>query len=465
MSRAGNVVESVRARLADSDYSDRSLIVGTMLAIYVLYLLVGFSLGFDVNGQVNALQRITFLTAVFAMAGLALNLHWGYTGLFNVGIAGFMAVGVYAMGMATAPQNPETTTAVPGLGLPIPVGILIGILAAALAGLIVALPALRLRADYLAIVTLGLSEIVRLSFSSNTLGEFTIAGTTMGTGGNSGINLVGDPSKIVRQFYETGFGIGPLSDLSGAILDSFASVGIEQIVVINLSYTVVVVGILGFVYVLVQRLGNSPFGRSLKAIKEDEETTQSLGKNTQLLKAKSFVIGCGLLGLAAILWQGSRGLTTPDTYMIELTVFIWVVVIIGGAGSNTGTVLGAALFVSILDEGPRFFRDIVNATFDVPRAPTSIVEAVGSIGEGDLMPLLAYVFGELAALQFVLLGVVLILIIKRRPEGLMGHRKEPASTLDISRPATERGDGAPGPPAGSSDPEAGTGEKEDATDE
>jgi branched-chain amino acid transport system permease protein len=256
----------------------------------------------------------------------------------------------------------------------------------------------------------------------------------MGTGGNSGLNLTGDPSKLVRDFYDTGFGIAPLDSLSNGLISGFAAAGIERPVAINVTYTVVVVLVLVLVYLLIRRLGNSPFGRVLRAIREDEETARALGKNTQLLKAKSFVIGCGLLGLAAIFWQGSRGLTTPGTYLIELTVFVWIVVIIGGTGSNTGTVLGAALFVSLLQEGPRFLRSVISNSIEVPRAPASIADALGSLGGGDPLPLVSYVFGELAALQFVMLGVVLIVIVQRRPEGLMGHRKEPASTLDLMKP-------------------------------
>jgi branched-chain amino acid transport system permease protein len=323
---------------------------------------------------------------------------------------------------------------VPGLGLPTPVGIALGILAAAVAGLVISLPALRLRADYLAIVTLGFSEIVRLSLTSSSLQEFSLFGATVGTGGNSGLPLAGDPSAAVRALYDTGLGIPALEALAGGIVDAFGAAGIQRPVVINITYTLIVVGVLALVYVLVRRLGNSPFGRSLRAIREDEDVARSLGKDTRLLKMKSFVIGCGLLGLAAIIWQGSRGLATPDTFLTQLTVFVWVVVIIGGAGSNTGTVLGAALFVSILREGPRFLRDAIKSQTDLPRAPSNVFEGVAALGDLDPTPLVSYVFGQLGALQFILLGVVLIVVVKRRPKGLMGHRKEPASTIDITRP-------------------------------
>lgn len=434
MSVVSDTVEAVRERIDDGRIGDPSLIAGTMVVIYLVYLVIGSIIGFDLNGQVNALRRITFLTAVFGVAGLALNLHWGYTGLFNVGVAGFMAIAVYVMGIATAPADPASSATLSGLGLPMPVGVALGVLAAALAGLVISLPALRLRADYLAIVTLGFSEIIRLSASSATFAEFSLFGRTMGTGGSSGLSLAGDPSSAVRTVFETGYGIGPLKAAADGIVAAFGAAGIERVVVINITYTIIVLGILVVVYALVRGLGNSPFGRALRAIREDEEVAQSLGKNTRLLKMKSFVIGCGLLGFAAIIWQGSRGLATPNTFMTQLTVFVWVVVIIGGAGSNTGTVLGAALFVGLLREGPRFLRDAISATVELPRAPANVFEGVAALGDLDPMPLLSYVFNQLGALQFILLGIVLIIVVKRRPQGLMGHRKEPASTIDITKP-------------------------------
>lgn len=434
MSAVGDAIAAIREQIDDREIGDPALIVGTMALIYLAYLSIGTVIGFGLNGQVNALQRITFLTAVFGVAGLALNLHWGYTGLFNVGIAGFMAISVYVMGIATAPVDPSSSTAVPGLGLPMPVGVALGILAGAVAGLVISLPALRLRADYLAIVTLGFSEIVRLSVSSGTLQEFTLFGRKMGTGGSNGLSLAGDPSAAVRTLYDTGFGLPPLKATADRVVATFGAAGIERPVVINITYTVIVVGILVLVYLLVSRLGNSPFGRVLRAIREDEDVAQSLGKDTRLMKMKSFVIGCALLGLAAIIWQGSRGLATPNTFMTQLTVFVWIVVIIGGSGSNTGTVLGAAMFVSLLLEGPRFLRDAISSTVDLPRSPTNIFESLGPLTDLDPMPLVSYVFDQLGPLQFILLGIVLIVIVKRRPQGLLGHRKEPASTIDITKP-------------------------------
>lgn len=422
---------------------DGYLILATILVIYAIYIGLGAILGFNVNGQVNALRRLTFLIAAYAMAGLALNLHWGYTGLFNVGVVGFMAVAIYVMGIATAPVDPASTVVTPGLGLPVVVGIALGIVAAAIAGLVVALPALRLRSDYLAITTLGFAEIVRISLTSNTLKSFTLFGREMGTAGNQGLNLVGDPSKAVRKVFDTGFGIGPLKAAADAATSAFGAIGVQPRVVIELAYVLLLIGFVWAFYWTFMRLGRSPFGRVLKAVRDDEDVANSLGKNVQLVKIKSFVIGAAFLGLAGILWHGSRGLATPGTFKTEVTVFVWVVVILGGAGSNTGSVLGSALFVAFLLQGPRYVRTVLNETMTLPNAPLTIVRAGEALAGGQPVVFLSFVLDRLNSLQFVILGIVLIYLVQKRPLGLLGHRKEIAATINLDRPGPDadgRGD-------------------------
>ncbi len=165
---------SVREDVADRiPGGDTGLIVAVLLVIYAAYVLAGVGLGFSLRGQLNTIATLTFFIGVFAILSLALNLHWGYTGLFNIGIVGFMAVGIYVMALVSKPLYQAGGAAqVGGLGLPIVVGMLAGVAAAALLGLVVALPALRLRADYLAIVTIAMSEIVRFSFLSGELQQF-----------------------------------------------------------------------------------------------------------------------------------------------------------------------------------------------------------------------------------------------------------------------------------------------------
>jgi branched-chain amino acid transport system permease protein len=417
--------------------NDTRLILGVMLGLYVLYFLVSLALGLGFNGTINTLQRITFLTAVYAMLVLALNLHWGYTGLFNIGVAGFMAVGVYTMGiLANAP-----TAAPPGFGLPLPVAILGGVVAAAIVGGIAALPALRLEADYLAIVTVGLSEIIRFTFLSTTFQEVTVAGVNFGTGGGSGIGL---PENPVRSLYYNGGDIANGNTVFGDVVLGFTeTLGIQPSVTIGFTYALIL--LLVFVtiyYVLLVRIGNSPFGRVLKAIREDELVASSLGKNTNRFKIKAFMVGCALMGLGGILWQGSRGFVNPTSFRPILTFYIFTALIIGGAGSNTGSVIGGAVFASLLFQGPIFAANLIERFFQLVvgglPTPNNFYAAVVSLNP---LAWLGYGLENIANLRFVLLGVVLIYMMQNRADGLLGHRKEVASSVDLTE-RTGRSGGA-----------------------
>ena len=427
--------DSLLARARDRiSGNDVLLVLGFALAVYIAY--IGFSavLGYDINGTVNTLRRITFLSAAYAMLALALNLHWGYAGLFNVGVAGYMAVGVYGMGILAAP-----TTATPaGFGWPLPLAILGGMVLSAIVGLITALPALRLKADYLAIVTLAFSEIIRLTLLSQTLATVELGGKTYGTGGAQGLTLPGNPVRILyyRNPADPTAGLTPLGEVVFGLFDTLSvpvisGTGVSSTVVIGLTYAVVLVIFVGIFYWFLRRVSNSPFGRVLKAINEDETVTSALGKNTQLFKIKVFMVGTALMGLAAILWQGSEGFTTPGEYMPLLTFYVFVALIIGGEGSNTGSVLGGATFAAILFEGPNYVRRVVRQVFAVKEAPPTFVDALGPLGSLDPLPLFAYTVYNIDALRLVLLGIVLIYLIQNRPEGLLGHRKEPAAAISI----------------------------------
>ena len=407
-------------------WDDLAMVLGLLLAIYIGYAIVAVILGYDINGLVNTLRRITFLSAVYALAVLALNLQWGYTGLFNIGVIGYMGVGVYTMGILTAPANPTGAGAIPGFGLPLPVGMVLGMVAAAIVGLVTALPALRLRADYLAIVTIGISEIIRFSLKSTTLQEFTIFGTTTGTGGGSGFQLATDPESLIVGWFKTIDGA-----LGNPIHEMGATLGIQPTVVNGFVYALFLVFMVVVFYWVLDRIGNSPFGRVLRAIKEDEDATKSLGKDTNRFKIKSFMLGTALMGLAGMLWLGSQGFLNPNAFRPETTFFIWIALIIGGAGSNTGSVLGSALFVGLLFEGPRYFQTIVGTTFDLTADPKNVIDAVLPIFSLDVVPLFAYVIDQMSAVRLIVMGAVLIWLMHNRPEGLLGHRTEPAAAIPI----------------------------------
>jgi branched-chain amino acid transport system permease protein len=451
----------LREKWNESDANKMLMVIGHVV---VGFFLVGIALGLSFNGQLATVRSVFFFTAVYAMMVLALNLHWGYTGVFNIGVAGFMSVGVYTMAKLSSSPNPGAA-GVPGLGLPLPIGILGGVLAAAVVGLVAALPALRLRADYFAIVTVALSEIIRLTYNSQLFQEFTVAGVTTGTGGATGISMPGNPIRLL--FFESqqpgadpallgsvlfpivrGFqaqvippnsylntGLGWYISLPAFTLD----LAVEPPVIIDFTYVFVLLFFVGVFYWLLRRVGNSPFGRVLKAIREDEQVAQALGKDTRRFKIVSFMFGCGLMGLGGILWQGSQGFTNPGAFLPLQTFYIWIALMIGGAGSNTGSILGGALFASIVWEGPTYVRRLVTNFVELGSAPNTFLDAVAPIVAGDVLPFAAYVMSNIASLRLIFVGVLLVYLMQRRPQGLLGHRKETAATIALGRP-TRGGD-------------------------
>ena len=434
---APTVTDRISEEVREGDAGLIALVMFGVYALFTIFAILGPSQG--IGGIVAVLQAITFWTALYAMLVLALNLHWGYTGLFNIGVAGFMAVGVYTFAALTAPTGGSP----PGLGLPLWAGIVGGMAVAALAGALVALPALRLRADYLAIVTVAFSEIVRLSLLSTSLEEFTlfdglavVPDLTLGSGAGRGISMPINPTIPVKSLYYT----NPMNPASGSrtvvgntVLPAFASIGVRETVVVSMTYTLVLIGFVVLFYVLLRRIGNSPFGRVLKAIREDELVANSLGKDTRMFKVKVFMIGCALMGLGGILWETQRGFTDPTstTFRPIQTFYIFIALIIGGAGSNTGSVIGGALFASLLFQGPLYVSRIFSKYIPTGDAPSTFAAALGPLGSLDVTPFLAYTLQNISSLRFVLVGVVLIVLMHRRPTGLLGHRKEVASSIDL----------------------------------
>ena len=450
MSVARRLWEAVPSAVTENDVR---LIGAFLLFTYVLFAAAQIIISSANNaplalGLSNALQSLTFLIAVYAIMTLALNLHWGYTGLFNIGIAGFMAVGVYSMAILAG--SPEASP--PGLGLPVPVAVLGALLITAIVGGLAALPALQLDADYLAIVTVGLSEIIRLvlnaSYFAGTVQNeaasgynvVEVFGLRFGTGGGQGINT---PSSSPAQFL---YGSpGDPTPVGAVAYDLGDALGVPSSVVADASYAVfLLVGVVTAYYVLLVRVGNSPFGRVLKAIREDEIVAQSLGKDTRLFKIKVFMVGCALMGLGGILWQGSYGFVNPETFRPILTFYIFAALIIGGAGSNTGSVIGGAVFAAFLFEGPKYLARLiaiaVSSVFGTLPSPNTFWAALVSLNP---LAWLGYTVNNVNTLKFVFLGAVIVYLMQNRPDGLLGDRKEIAASVDLSdrgAPAAEGGE-------------------------
>ena len=447
---------SVREDVADRiPGGDTGLIVAVLLVMYAAYVLAGVGLGFSLRGQLNTIATLTFFIGVFAMLSLALNLHWGYTGLFNIGIVGFMAVGIYVMALVSKPLYEAGGAAqVGGLGLPIVVGMIAGMAAAALLGLLVALPALRLRADYLAIVTIAMSEIVRFSFLSGELQQFQLFGERVGFGGGSGLILdYTDPIEAFLSF------VG-LWDAYLGFVSAFEVVipSNPKPIVDGLVYGALLLASVAAYYWLLKRTGESPFGRVLKAIREDEDVANSLGKNTNRFKIKAFMLGCALMGLAGILWFMRSGAVTPNTFRPRITFFIWIALIIGGAGSNTGSVLGGAVFAALLYQGPRTLKNLIDAVLPSTDAPSGFGPAVAPLLSNlDPAPLFFYTLDSIRQLQLVFMGLVLIWLMHNRPEGMLGHRKETAAGVPLTTRRANEGqaatDGGTSPGHGGDDDE------------
>ena len=431
--------------------SDLKLVLAVLGAIYLVYALAGLVFGFAFRGVVNSLANLTFYVGVFAMLALALNLHWGYTGLFNIGIVGFMAIGIYVTAMVAKPPVAQGGAAqVGGLGLPLGVGVVAGVLAAGLFGLLVGLPALRLRADYLAIVTIAFSEIMRFTLMSRTFQSFDVPDTvlgvdlaadTIGLGGGGGLILNFAPP--LEALLRTLFLWDPYLGFVDFVGNNFIPSNPKP-VVDGVAYGLLLLAVVGLYYWLLKWTGESPFGRVLKAIREDEDVANALGKDTNRFKLISFVLGCALMGLGGILWYAGRGSITPPSFRPNITFYIWIALIIGGAGSNTGSVLGGAVFAGALYEGPRLVKNLVEAAFDLGEGPGSFGQAMAAMGSFDPVPFVLYTLNSISQLRLVIMGLVLIWLMHNRPEGMLGHRKETAASIDLSRPASSEppGDGA-----------------------
>lgn len=419
-------------RLLERVFAYDAVKVAALFAgIWVLFWFLGDQLGYGTGGVVSTLRRVTFLSVVYALAVLALNLHWGYAGLFNIGVAGFMAVGAYTMAMLSGP----TTGSPAGLGLPIVVGVLGGIVAAAIVGLVAALPALRLDADYLAIVTVALSEIIRITYNSPAFSTIT--------GGASGFDNL--PTNPVRSLLLTDPGsiISDPTPLGQLLFSTGEAIGLQRLTTLNSAYTLGAIVVLLFVYLLLERAGKSPFGRVLKAIKEDDVATRSLGKDTRNFKIRAFALGCGLMGLAGIVWyaMGPRSTVNPTVFRPERTFFIFIALIIGGAGSNVGSILGSAVFASLLFEAPPLARNLVRQHFAVDANPANLIEALVPLAAGNLNPLAGFLLANIDTLRFIFMGILLVLLIQRRPEGILGSRKETAATVPLTRDTRPGGTG------------------------
>jgi branched-chain amino acid transport system permease protein len=304
---------------------------------------------------------------IFALAAIGLNVHFGYTGLLNFGQVGFMAVGGYFAAISVLEW-----------GVPLWMGWLIGLLASGVWALLLGYPTLRLRADYLAIVTIAASEIFRLSVMAPTFREVT--------GGADGLSGFNADWRSLNPFSGGSYGVW------------FLQFGPAEFWAIVVGWALVLLAVL-FVFLLMR----SPWGRVLKAIREDEDAVRALGKNVFAYKMQSLVIGGALGALAGIYFVSHQASVVPSNYSTAQTFYAYVCLILGGTARIWGPVVGSMLFWAIVT----FTNDTLRQAVAEDIIPQSVMDP-NQVGQVRLM----------------LVGVGLILLLVFRPQGLLGDRRE-----------------------------------------
>lgn len=290
----------------------------------------------------------------YAIICLGLNVQWGQTGLFNVGIAGFVAVGAYVSALLT---TPATADHLGGFGLPIMAGWLGAALATGFVTFLVGALTIRLRADYLAIATFGAAVAIHLC----------ILNLQSVTSGPFGIGFIPRP---------------------------FASLA-DRPLAFSLANFALLAAVVMALYLALEHLARSPWGRVLRAIREDEPAALALGKSAVRFRLQAFALGGAIMGLAGATQAHFIGYIAPDNYQPILTFQVWAMLIVGGSGNNRGAILGAIVVWGIW--------------------------ALSASAVANLFP--ADQQARAASLQIVMIGVALCVILLWRPRGILGEAR------------------------------------------
>jgi branched-chain amino acid transport system permease protein len=304
------------------------------------------------------LTTILTLVGIVAILGLALNLQWGLCGMVNFGVAGFFALGAYTaalVALAGAGSLAATLAA--------------ALVCAAACGL-VAVISLRLSEEYLAILTLGFGEIIRLFVLSE---EWLTQGS---------LGLPGIPRPLWGLVSERSYEAFFLALLMAVVLALFVALEI---------------------------LLRSPFGRAIRAVREDDVVATTLGKNVVMLRVKAFALGGAIIGVAGAFHAYYLTYIDPSQFSAIITAYVFMAVIAGGRGSNRGLLLGAAT-IMVFIEGSRFLKDLFN-----------VLDAT-----------------QLAAIRLILIGLGLILFLIYRPQGFLPEYRLNTASLGRGRPSVSQ---------------------------
>ncbi|MXN66278.1 branched-chain amino acid ABC transporter permease [Stappia sp. GBMRC 2046] len=299
-------------------------------------------------GLLNYAVFMAIFICIYGLLALGLNIQWGFTGLFNAGIAGFFAVGAYASAILT---TPEAAGRIGGFDLPVPVGWAGAMVLAAAIAWPIGKICLRFRSDYLAIATIGVAEIIRLVVKSEDWLTNSARGVT----------------NIPRPF-------GDLPYVQS-----------------QLAYLALVGGILLVVYLLVERQIAAPWGRMMRAIRDNELAARAMGKDVPFRRLEAFIFGAALMGLGGALFAHLNRAITPEAIdPMVATFLVWIMLILGGSGNNRGAILGVAVVWVIWS-----FSEILTDQFP----PEIAIKA--------------------KYIRIFLIGLMLQLVLRFRPEGIL----------------------------------------------
>jgi neutral amino acid transport system permease protein len=367
--------------------------------------------------MVGYLVFLTISAGLFGLFALGLNLQWGFTGLINFGHVAFMTIGAYATILLSAQ------------GMPIIIAVLIGAAIAALLGLLIGISTLRLREDYLAIVTIGTSELLRLialneewltkgafglqnyplpfeDFQPNGIGKLVMMGLLTGLAIFAewrvwrGLSQEWrENQQIQHKSYQPR---KPISLISWGIIATVLIGGVYingAIALTDYNYKVglmiLVLLVLALVYWGLEFLVRSPWGRVLKAIREDEEIPRALGKNVFWYKLQALMLGGAIAGVAGAFYAWQLTTIYPTNFEPIVTFNAWTMVVLGGAGNNAGTLLGVVIFWAY-DSLTRF-----------------LLPQLGILDES-----------QLGAFRIMVIGLILMVLMMWRPQGILGKKEE-----------------------------------------
>jgi branched-chain amino acid transport system permease protein len=357
---------------------------------YLLAVILGVALPLIVMGVIpgiaDFLVSFSIMAMIYAILSLGLNVQWGYNGHLNFGIAAFFGVGMFTMALfvTSKPTGLMAQYAQQAFGLHAP--FLVGVLAAAvmsgIVGYLVAQPILHLRADFLAIATLGVAEIVRLIFQN----ERWLA--------NGPQPFSGIPQPLSCVFVRPTCGWLPQWLADG--------VSVMQQRDYAYLYLVIVALFLAATYLLLEAMVRSPWGRALRAVRDQEESAAMNGKHVKSLRVQSFVVGTVIMGVAGALYA---------TYMVTIdyshlnplfsTFLVWVMLMLGGSGNNKGAILGAFVIWAV-------WSGTGYVTSSLQSALQGIAPDIAS---------------RMAFLRWAFVGLLLAAIVLFRPQGILPEKK------------------------------------------